>query len=96
LARRWARMYRNGKSGGWRGRFAITDQRIWFEANVFNLFGTTQEIPFDAIADVELRNTLGFMPNDLFIRTESGETYDFITSGRRRLMNIITSHRPQA
>jgi len=89
-------MYKDGKWSGWRGRLAVTDRRVWFEAHVLGLFGTEQEIAFDDIEIVELRKTLGFMPNDPFIRTKNGQTFDFVTGGRRQLRDIITSHMPQA
>ena len=84
-------MYKGGKWSGWRGWLAITDQRLWFEANVLGLFGTQEEIPIKEIAEVSLKNTLGFMPNCLWVRKKSGDTYDFIVNGRRQLLEIIRS-----
>ena len=84
-------MYKDGKWSGWRGRMAVTNRRVWFEASVLGLFGTEEEIPIEEIAQVRLKNTLGFMPNCLFVKTKSGRAYEFITIGRKQLMEIITS-----
>jgi len=82
-------MYKGGKWSGWRGRLAVTNRRIWFEADVLGLFGTQEEIAMEQIAEVRLKNTLGFMPNCIWVRTKTGVVYEFIVSGRRQLIDII-------
>ena len=88
VARHWARMYRGGGWAGWRGRLAVTDRRLLFEARVLG-HGTCEEVPMSEVASATLENTLGFIPNRLRVVTRSGDVIDFITLGRRQIVEAI-------
>lgn len=88
VARHWARMYRGGGWTGWRGRLTVTDQRLLFEARVLG-HGTSEEILMSRIASATLENSLGLIPNRVRVVRQDGGVIDFITFGRRRIVETI-------
>ena len=88
VARHWARMYRGGGWAGWRGRLTVTDQRLLFEARALG-HGTSEEIPMSGIASATLENTLGLIPNRVRVVRHNGSVIDFITLGRRQIVEIV-------
>lgn len=88
VARHWARMYRGGGWAGWRGRLTVTDQRLLFEARVLGR-GTSEEILMSGIASVTLENTLGLIPNRVRVVGCDGSVIDFITLGRRQIVETV-------
>jgi hypothetical protein len=73
------------------GRLKITNRRVLFESHAMNLQKIPAEILFSDIAEVSKRNTLGFVPNGMLIRTKAGVEYKFVVSGRDKLISIIES-----
>jgi hypothetical protein len=88
VARYRALMYRGGGWSGWRGFLTITDRRLFFEARVFG-HGTDEEIGFDEVASATLLRTLGLIPNRVRVVMLDGRVIDFVTSGRRRVVDTI-------
>lgn len=88
IARRRARMYRGGGWAGWRGWLTVTDQRLLFEARVLG-HGTSEEILMSGIASATLENTLGLIPNRVRVVRHDGGVIDFITLGRRQIVETV-------
>jgi hypothetical protein len=82
-----ANMFRGIESVG--GRMKITTRRVLFESHAINLQKMPAEISITDIAEVGKRNTLGLIPNGLFIRTKTGVEYKFVVFGRDKLIRII-------
>ena len=74
------------------GRMKITDRRVLFEPHAINIQRQPAEIPFEHIAEVRKRNTMGIIPNGILILTKSGIKYKFVVWGRERLISLIQSH----
>ena len=88
LARHRARMYRGGGWAGWRGRLVVTDRRLLFEARVLGR-GTSEEILMSEVVSATPMSTLGLVPNRLRIVRGDGSVVDFVTLGRREIVEAV-------
>jgi hypothetical protein len=85
-----ANMFRGVESVG--GRMRITDKRILFEPHSLNLQKQPAEIPLEQVTEVGKSNTMGFIPNGLFVHLQSGLEYKFVCWQRERLISLIQKH----
>ncbi len=82
-----ANLFRGIESVG--GRLKITNRRVMFEPHAINFQKIPAEIHLSEIAEVGARNTMGFVPNGVFLRTKSGVEYNFVVWGRAKLIGLI-------
>jgi hypothetical protein len=54
-----------------------------------NIQRTPQEIDMKDITEVGPRNTLGLVPNGMYVRSKDGTEYRFVVWGRNNLIKII-------
>ena len=73
------------------GRLRITSLSVSFKPHTFNVQSSGVSIPLDEIREVGKRNTLGFIPNGMFIRTNDGVEHKFVVWGRGKLIGILNS-----
>lgn len=78
------------------GRLKITNRRVVFEPHALNLQRIPAEILLSDVAEVGPRNTLGIVPNGMFIRTKAGVEYRFVVWGRDRLIGLIAARRARS
>jgi hypothetical protein len=71
------------------GRLRITNQRLVFQPHAFNFQKMPLEISLGDIAEATKRNSLGFIPNGILIRTRAGVEYKFVVWGRDKLLDIL-------
>ena len=71
------------------GRMQITTHRILFKPHAINFQKEPAEIDLKNIAEVGKRNTLGLVPNGMYVRTKDGTEYRFVVWGRSNLIKII-------
>lgn len=84
-----ANLFRGIESVG--GRLKITNRRVVFEPHSVNLQKNAAEILLTDIAVVSKRNTAGFVPNGMSIRTKGGVEYKFVVWGRDKLIDLIST-----
>jgi len=71
------------------GRMQITTHRILFKPHAINIQKESAEINLKDIVEVGKRNTLGLVPNGMYVRTKDGTEYRFVVWGRSNLIKII-------
>lgn len=84
-----ANLFRGIESVG--GRLKITTRRVLFEPHSVNLQKNPADILLTDIAAVSKRNTAGFVPNGMSIRTKGGVEYKFVVWGRDKLIDLIAT-----
>lgn len=84
-----ANLFRGIESVG--GRLKITTRRLLFEPHAVGLQKNPAEILLSDIAAVAKRNTAGFVPNGMSIRTKGGVEYKFVVWGRDKLIDLIST-----
>jgi hypothetical protein len=82
-----ANLFRGPEAVG--GRMQITTHRILFKAHAINIQKEPAEIDLKDVVEVGKRNTLGLVPNGLYVRTKDGTEYRFVVWGRGNLIKII-------
>jgi hypothetical protein len=82
-----ANLFRGAEAVG--GRMQITTHRILFKAHAINFQKEPAEIDLRDVTEVGPRNTLGFVPNGMYVRTKDGTEYRFVVWGRGNLIKII-------
>lgn len=82
-----ANLFRGAEGVG--GRLKITTHRLLFEPHAINIQKEPAEILLGNITEVGKRNTLGIVPNGMFVRTKGGEEFKFVVWGRENLINMI-------
>ena len=75
-----ANLFRGPEAVG--GRMQITTHCILFKPHA-------AEINLTDITEVGKRNTLGLLPNGMYVRTKSGKELRFVAGGRSNLIKII-------
>ena len=68
---------------------------LLFEAHDLNVQGEPLSIPLNEIAGVTTCNTLGVVPNGVRVRCRSGQQYQFVLWGRKRLIDLIEQQLPR-
>lgn len=71
------------------GRLFLTNQRIYFISHNLNIQNHELSIPLDQILEVGKRNTLGIVPNGMFINLKTGESEKFVIWGRNDWISKI-------
>jgi GRAM domain len=84
-----ANLFRGAEAVG--GRMQITTHHILFKAHAINIQKEPAEIDLKDIVEVGKRNTLGLVPNGMYVRTKDGTEYRFVVWGRGNLIKIIQS-----
>jgi hypothetical protein len=84
-----ANLFRGPEAVG--GRMQITTHRILFQPHAINIQKEPAEIDLKDVSEVGPRNTLGLVPNGLYVRTKDGTEYRFVVWGRGNLIKIIQS-----
>jgi hypothetical protein len=84
-----ANLFRGVEAVG--GRLKITNQRLVFQPHALNVQTMPLEIAMPDIAAATKRNTLGFVPNGMLVRTRAGVEYKFVVWGRGRILDILNS-----
>jgi hypothetical protein len=82
-----ANLFRGAEAVG--GRMQITTHRILFKAHAINIQKEPAEIDLKDVVEVGKRNTLGLVPNGLYVRARDGTEYRFVVWGRGNLIKII-------
>jgi hypothetical protein len=82
-----ANLFRGAEAVG--GRMQVTTHRILFKAHAINIQKEPAEIDLKEVVEVGKRNTLGLVPNGLYVRTKDGTEYRFVVWGRGNLIKII-------
>jgi hypothetical protein len=82
-----ANLFRGAEAVG--GRMQITTHRVLFKPHAINIQKEPAEIDLKEITEVGPRNTLGLVPNGLYVRTKDGTEYGFVVWGRGNLIKII-------
>jgi hypothetical protein len=82
-----ANLFRGVEAVG--GRLQITTHKLFFLPHAVNIQNSPQEIDLKDITEVGPRNTLGLVPNGMYIRTKDGTEYKFVVWGRGNLIKII-------
>lgn len=82
-----ANLFRGTEAVG--GRMQITTHRILFKAHAINIQKEPAEIDLKDVTEVGKRNTLGLVPNGMYVRTKDGTEYRFVVWGRGNLIKII-------
>lgn len=71
------------------GRITITNFRIWFEPHALNIQSQPEEISLNVITAIGKRNTMGIIPNGMYVRTNSGQEFHFVTWKRETLIRTV-------
>ncbi len=71
------------------GRITLTNFRVWFEPHALNIQSHPEEIPLNIITGVGKRNTMGIIPNGMYIRTNTGKEFKFVTWNSENLISAI-------
>jgi GRAM domain-containing protein len=82
-----ANLFRGAEAVG--GRMQITTHRILFKAHAINIQKEPAEIDLKDVVEAGKRNTLGLVPNGMYVRTKDGTEYRFVVWGRSNLIKII-------
>jgi hypothetical protein len=82
-----ANLFRGPEAVG--GRMQITTHCILFKPHAINFQTEPAEINLTDITEVGKRNTLGLLPNGMYVRTKSGKELRFVAGGRSNLIKII-------
>jgi hypothetical protein len=82
-----ANLFRGPEAVG--GRMQITTHRILFKPHAINFQKEPAEIDLEDVVDVGKRNTLGIVPNGMYVRTKDSKEYRFVVWGRANLIKII-------
>lgn len=77
------------------GRIKVTNFRVIFEAHALNIQSQPEIIPLNEIVAAGKRNTIGIIPNGIFIRTSDGNEFRFVTWKREQLLSAICSQNPK-
>ncbi|EQD43261.1 hypothetical protein B1B_13901, partial [mine drainage metagenome] len=80
------------------GKLYLTNQRLVFEAHMFNIQGGTTEIELSNIQISEkcwtrFLGLIPLLPNSLAVYTKQGKEYRFVLSGRGAWMDAIEAQR---
>jgi GRAM domain len=84
-----ANLFRGAEAVG--GRLQITTHRILFKAHAINIQKEPAKIDLKDVVEAGKRNTLGLVPNGLYVRTKDGTEYKFVVWSRNNLIKIILS-----
>ncbi|WP_422927894.1 hypothetical protein [Singulisphaera sp. PoT] len=84
---------------GWEivgGKLALTNERLIFESNVYDINYGSTVIELPEIADVQecwaqLLNLIPIMPNAIAITTKAGKEYRLVVYGRSAWIDAIKS-----
>lgn len=87
LTRVAANLFRGVEAVG--GHLEITTHRLLFKPHAINIQKEPTEINLTDIVEVGKRNTLGLVPNGMYVRTKDGVEYRFVVWGRTNLIKII-------
>jgi hypothetical protein len=60
------------------GELYLTNNRVIFKSHQFNIQTHTEKFPIDEIVDIGKRNTLGIVPNGIFIKMKDGRFEKFV------------------
>jgi len=82
-----ANLFRGSEAVG--GRIQITTHRVRFKPHSINIQKEPAEIDLQDVTEVGPRNTLGIVPNGMFVRTKDGTEYRFVVWGRGNLIKTI-------
>jgi hypothetical protein len=82
-----ANLFRGPEAVG--GRMQITTHRVLFKPHAINIQKEPAEIDLKEITEVGPRNTLGLVPNGMYVRNKQGEEFRFVVWGRTNLIKII-------
>lgn len=81
------------------GKLTLTNRRLVFEPNAIDakvipgMKDTVWEAQLKWIEDVSPRDTLGIIPNGIYIKLKSGDGYSFVVWGRSQLIALINEIR---
>jgi len=76
-------------SDGVVGIVMITNKRIIFNTNFFNLQSRRTEILINDIKKAKKVNSLGFVPNAISLTTNSGDEFKFAVLGREKIISFL-------
>jgi len=82
-----ANLFRGPEAVG--GRMQITTHRILFKPHAINIQKEPAEIDLKDVTEVGKRNTLGLVPNGMYVRAKDSTEYRFVVWGRSNLIKII-------
>jgi len=72
------------------GRLYLTNQRVYFKSHPINVQTHELTIELKDIKTIGKRNTLGIVPNGVFIETQQGNTEKLVVNGRKKWLFEIT------
>mgnify|MGYP006292735299 CR=1 FL=1 len=70
------------------GRLCLNDEELVFKSHIFNIQNHTLTIPVNQIKSVQIKNTLGFIPNGLQVITNNS-VEKFVVFKRKKWMQKI-------
>lgn len=73
------------------GKLTFMSNGIVFKANSVNGVMNMPLISYDDIISVELKNTLGILPNAIVIKTKQKKDYCFVVSNRKDIAAFLNS-----
>ena len=75
------------------GKLYLTQNALIFVSHKLNIHNHELTIPIVEIADLELSNNLGLVPNGLTVHTKSGTTEKFVVNKRKVWIEKINEQR---
>lgn len=72
------------------GHLYVTNKRVIFESHPLNLQNHILIIELGDILELGKRNTLGIVPNGIFIECRNGHNEKFVVNGRKKWMEEIS------
>jgi len=78
------------------GKLFLTNFRLYFKSHAFNVQVHELSIPLDEIKSVELKNTLGIVPNGMAVTLKDGHEERYVVYGRGDWKRKILSSQASA
>jgi hypothetical protein len=71
------------------GRLYATNQRVVFKSHILNVQNHILSIPYSDIKSFGTRNTLGIIPNGLYIELHNGTIEKFVVPRRNEWIELL-------
>jgi hypothetical protein len=82
-----ANQFRSGIASG--GQLYLSLDKLYFRSHGFNFENYEYDLPLNEIAEIGYFNTLGLIPNGLFIKLSSGQEQRFVVGNRKYWKEVI-------
>lgn len=82
-----ANLFRGKEAVG--GHLHFAESAMTFKSHAFNIQTGDTTILYTDIADIQKRNTLGFVPNGMSVILKNGMKYNFVIWHRNEVIDFI-------